>query len=243
MAFSLSTSAEHKKRETARRWRHARRAKELLGTAWIILRPFALPFVALGGLYIAIEELKQSPVHHNTTIWVLGLGIAGLALAGCYKEIRNRILFRRWMETDDPAELQMRLPDVKKAVPSLPPWYRSRYVAKKQELEQLPSKRYSHAPHSVDDGERVGIAARSLGHRLRNSASFVLSVLVLGAVGAVAFVQWLQLMLSGLGNPVPWLVVWVIVGLYLTVFGSIALMDSRRRRSAAAGVTDPANVH
>lgn len=198
--------------------------KEALHASYTIVRPFLLPVLGAGGLYLAVEELRQSPLHHNTVIWVVGFGLAGAAVLGLYKEIRNRLLLRRWLALRDRAELLEKLPQVRKAVADLPPWNRSRYLDKKREIDELPAAR---APHEETAQRAI---RKGLAQRLRHSALFVLSVLILGAVGAFAFLQWLQIVVSEFGSPAPWLITWVLVATYFLVVGAAVVVDALKRR-------------
>lgn len=189
-----------------------------------MVRPILLPFVGVGGFYLAIDELKGSPLHHNTIIWVVGFGVAGAAAVGLYKEIRNRLTLRSWLELGDRAELLERLPQVRKAVADLPPWHRTRYLHKKSQIDELPVAR---APHGESSHP---LARKRLVDRLRKSALFVLSVLLLGIVGAFSFVQWLQIVVSDFGNPTPWLVAWTVVAIYFLIVGAAVLVDAIKRR-------------
>lgn len=130
----MSTWAGHQAKLRARRWRWLRRLRELQNDAWNILRPAVLPFVAYGGLYLAFNELRVSPLHHNTVVWVVGFAIAGAALYGLWKEFDHRRRLRRWLRTDNRHELVEDLPRIRKVVPRLPPWDRARYLAKKREF-------------------------------------------------------------------------------------------------------------
>lgn len=180
--------------------------------------------MGLTGLYLAVSELKQSPLHHNTIIWVLGFGIAGAAAVGLYKEVRNRLTLRSWLTMQDRAELLEKLPEVRKAVADLPPWHRTRYLRKKGHIDELPVAR----PPAGEP--RPGAVQKRLLTRLRKSALFVLSVVVLGIMGAFSFVQWLQIVVSDFGNPAPWLVAWASAAVYFFIVGVAVLVDELRRR-------------
>ena len=201
----------------------------------MVLRPFVLPLLGFAGVFLAVEELKRSPLHHNTIIWVLGFGMAGAALIGGYKEVRNRLVLRRWLNADDPDEMRAALPQVKKAVAALPPWHRTRYLAKKALLEETALPR-THGPHGMVSSMRTK-TAQGLANRLRASGAFILSILVLGTIGAFSFVQWLQITVSDFGNPTPWLVGWVLVTVYFCAVGSAVVIDKLRRHRRRASAT------
>lgn len=194
------------------------------------MRPWVLPVVAFAGIYLAVQELERSPLHHNTIIWVLGFGVAGAAIMGGYKEIRNRILLRRWLRLDEPTELADLLPQVRKAVAALPPWHRSRFDAKKAQIEEGTLTGPRHGRHHEPAAQRLRRQHPGLADHLRNSAAFVSSVLLLGVVGAYAWVRWLQIVVAGFGDPTAWLVTWVLVAMYFVGVAGAVWVDSARRR-------------
>lgn len=220
----MSTALEHRHRQRDRRLRFVRAARRGLHEGWLIVRPVVLPAVAYVGAYLAIDELRSSPIHHNMIIWVLGLLFSGQAVYGMFKEVRNRLVLRKFLATTDGLELNRQLPSAKKAAAALPFWHRRRLLAKKQEVDVKPLPARD-APLGREPS--VGI---SLQARLRRSPLFILAFLLALLVGPISFLDWFQSTLSGSGPAWVALFLWGVCALFFLATGAAIGADMLGRR-------------
>lgn len=72
---------------------------------------------------------------------------------------------------------------------------------------------------------------RPLRRRLVGSALFILSALVMAAVGVLAFLTWLQAQLSDFERAPVALALWVLAALFFGVTAAAILIDEWRHRS------------
>lgn len=95
--------------------RHGAALADLVRDAWLMLRPWFMTAVSVGGWWLGVYQLSIQPWHHLTFIWVGGFAAGVYGGYQAYRGIQDRVLVARHadgqaLESDDLHARLRRLP-------------------------------------------------------------------------------------------------------------------------------------
>lgn len=116
-------------------------AKARAYAAFTVIRPLVLSAAAVAGGAFGAYQLWNEPWHHNALVWIVAWTVALFGVVGLYKEVTYRVRLHRWLQKEDPEEVWDEEPELREMVQWLPPWYRQRFLARRQAVRSWTGKR------------------------------------------------------------------------------------------------------